>query len=103
MLVADYIGKADSNFSFLIRGRNPKALIKPHFLLCDWWDYALITGKISRRKLNLTYILFRHPNLKDKNIIGTDSWEKYHIIKGKKKSMIHDILLKFFHDPHTHK
>lgn len=82
MLADGYIGKADSNFSFLIRGRNPKALIEPHFLLCICWDYALITDKISRRKL-VTYILRGHPKLKDKNIIGTDSWEQAHIIKGK--------------------
>lgn len=37
-----------------------------------------------QKKIKFTYILFRHPNLKDKNIIVTDSWEKYHIIKGKK-------------------
>ena len=42
----------------------------------------LIIDKISRRKL-VTYILRGHPKLKDKNIIGTDSWEQAHIIKGK--------------------
>ena len=56
-----------------------------------------------KEKIKFTYILCGHPNLKDKNIIGTDSWEKYHIIKGKKKTSICGILLKFFHDPHTHK